>query len=460
MNPKAKSPWLILITVALGTLLVGLDRTVVNLALPDIITRFHISLSTAGWIATIYTITSAVFIPIFGKLSDVYGARKIYTIGFVGFVIVSVLTGLAWNIGSLIVLRAFQGLIGAAVYPTAMSLIADSFTDKEKRAEALGIWTSIIAGSALLGPLIGGPLIDHFTWRAVFYINLPIGVIGFIMIQSFLLPNVYGEKQRFDIKGTIFMAGTLIGLLLALDRGVLWGWFSTPEIILYIVCIVCGIIFYFSERNLPHALVDLNILRNRNLMSVLFAAFISYGILFGFMVLINIFVQDILHFSATANGYMLLPLLIGVMLFSPIGGRLAKRFAPRWTVVGGLLISAVGIFLTPAGSDATVWSMIVPLALVGIGLGITSAPISSATTSSVPHSEIGMASALLNLCRNIGGAFGIALYTILLSLHWPYHTLFIVGGAVMAFGALVASGLKGRTDDYSPQNENHVTIDA
>jgi EmrB/QacA subfamily drug resistance transporter len=445
---QRKNPWLILVTVALGTLLVGLDRTVVNLALPNIITSFHISLSTAGWIVTIYSITNAVFIPIFGKLSDVYGPRKIYTYCFVAFIIVSVLTGLAWNIGSLIFFRALQGLVGAGVYPTAMALIADSFIDKEKRAEALGIWTAMIAGSAILGPLIGGPLIDHFTWRSVFYINLPIGIIGVIMIMIFLEVNKSGVPQRFDIKGTLLMAGTLIGLLLALDKGIVWGWLSPQQLLLYLLCIICAIWFYFSEKKIPHSLVDMELIKNKNLVAVLSAAFISYGILFGFMVLVNLYAQDVLHFDATQNGYLLLPLFVGVTVFSPIGGRLARYFQPRWAIVGGLIISALGIYLMPSSTGATIYSMILPLALVGIGLGVTSAPISSATTSSVAHEEIGMASGLLNLFRNVGGAFGIAFYAVLMSFGISYNVLFIIGAAIMFVGALLALRLKESKDGF------------
>ena len=165
MHRLTGHPWLVLATVMLGTLLIGLDRTVVNLAVPKVISDFGISVSTAAWIATAYIISNAVFVPVFGKLGDLFGNRVIYLWSFVGFVAVSVLTGLSWNFTALIVFRTLQGLVGAAIYPTAMSLIAKSFMEPKARAQALGIWSSSFAVSAVIGPLLGGYLIDNFSWK-------------------------------------------------------------------------------------------------------------------------------------------------------------------------------------------------------------------------------------------------------------------------------------------------------
>src|SRR5262249_40625112 len=163
-SSRVGHPWLVLATVMVGTLLIGLDRTVVNLAVPKVISDFGITVTAAAWIATAYIIANAVFVPVFGKLGDLFGNPIIYLLSFVGFIVVSVLAGVAWDFGSLVLFRAIQGLVGAAVYPTAMSLIAKSFADPKKRAQALGIWSSSFAVSAIIGPLLGGYLIDHFSW--------------------------------------------------------------------------------------------------------------------------------------------------------------------------------------------------------------------------------------------------------------------------------------------------------
>jgi len=192
---------MILITVMVGTLLIGLDRTVVNLGVPKMMSEFGITVTTAGWIATAYIISNAVFVPVFGKLGDMFGNRFIYLWSFVGFIVISLVAGLSWSIGSLIFFRAVQGLVGAAIYPTAMSLITKTFRDKQARAQALGIWAGSFAASAVIGPLVGGPLIDNFSWRMLFYINLPVGIVGLLMVLAYL-PDDHpqAEKEKFSMR--------------------------------------------------------------------------------------------------------------------------------------------------------------------------------------------------------------------------------------------------------------------
>jgi len=185
-SPSGHSPWMVLATVMVGTLLIGLDRTVVNLGLPGMISDFHTTVSSTGWIATGYIIANAVFVPVFGKLGDKVGNRNIYFWSFIGFIVTSVAAGAAWNLSSMVVFRVLQGLVGAAIYPTAMALIARTFADPNARTQALGIWSASFAVSSVLGPLIGGPLIDNFSWRWLFYINLPVGILGIFMTLAYL----------------------------------------------------------------------------------------------------------------------------------------------------------------------------------------------------------------------------------------------------------------------------------
>ncbi len=191
--------WLILLTVIIGTFLGRLDQTIVNLALPNIITDFHITVTDAGWIGTAYILANAVFVPIWGKLGDTIGRKKVYLIGFVGFIIGSVLAALAWNLPSLIVFRVIQAVSGSADYPTAMAILTATFTNQKDRAQALGIWSSVFGAAAVFGPLIGGPLIDSFGWRSVFLINLPVGVIGTFMALTFITESKLPDRiVKFD----------------------------------------------------------------------------------------------------------------------------------------------------------------------------------------------------------------------------------------------------------------------
>jgi len=191
--------WWVLVTVIIGTFLGRLDQTIVNLALPKIITDFHVTVTAAGWVGTAYILANAVFVPIWGKLGDTIGRKKVYLIGFVVFIIGSVLAAFAWNLPSLIAFRIIQAIAGSADYPTAMAILSVTFPSQKGRAQALGIWSSVFGAAAVFGPLIGGPLIDNFGWRSVFFINLPIGIIGTFMALTFTIESKLPEPVvKFD----------------------------------------------------------------------------------------------------------------------------------------------------------------------------------------------------------------------------------------------------------------------
>src|ERR1700690_206559 len=212
--------WWILLTVIIGTFLGRLDQTIVNLALPKIINDFSITVSAAGWIATAYILANAVFVPIWGKLGDTIGRKKVYILGFSIFILGSLLAGLAWNLPSLIVFRIIQAIAGSADYPTAMAILAVTFKETKERAQALGIWSSSFAAAAVFGPLIGGPLIDNFGWRSIFLLNLPVGLIGLAMALLFVKESVSGRKNvKFDWWGAMTLGGALASLTLVLDQG-------------------------------------------------------------------------------------------------------------------------------------------------------------------------------------------------------------------------------------------------
>ena len=413
---SAVNPWLVLITVMVGTVLIGLDRTVVNLAIPNIISDFGITVTAAAWIATAYIISNAVFVPVFGKLGDLFGNRIIYLWSFIGFIVVSLLAGLSWNFGSLITFRLIQGFVGAAVYPTAMSLIAKSFPDTRARAQALGIWASSFAVSAVIGPLLGGYLVDNFTWRAVFYINLPIGIIGLLM-TLFLIPRDKPEERgAFDWFGSVLLAGAISSMVLVLDQGQVWGWLSFASWLCYIGTIVFGLLVYVWETRHTHPIIDFSLFKNRTIASVLIVSFISFGGLMGAMFLLPIFTQRVLGFDATTSGLVLIPMALALPIFAPLGAWLAQKFNPRYTVSAGMFVAAYGLYLLHTLNPTMgSYNFILPLALFGAGLGLGLSPMTNASTTAVPLHQVGMSSGLLNLARNIGGAFGIALFGTALS---------------------------------------------
>lgn len=443
------SPWLILIILSFGSALVILDKTITNIALPTIITYFGTTLTTASWIATIYVLTNAIFIPVWGKLGGVFGHRKIFTIGFVGFILASMLSGIAWSINSLIFFRALQGTLGAAVIPAAMSIVVDNFKDRKARAQALGIWSSVFAVAIVLGPLIGGPLIDGFSWRSIFYINLPIGLIILLLIFLFVPKSIPGERGKFDYKGAIYLGLALFSLILVLDKGIEWGWLSLESIMFYLLFILFSLLFCSAELNAPSPIVSLKLFKNRNLSAALGTTIITHGIWTGSLLVISLFVQHYLGYNATHAGYIYLPLLIGYSVLSPIGANLSNKFKPRTVISTGLFIGVLGIVvLSAVNSNSTFISLAMPLFVMGAGLGVGSAPINTAVTSSVPHSEVGVASGLLSLGRNVSGSFGIALLTTLIEAGKSYQFVFIVCAVFIALGGFVSLLIKESSTDY------------
>ncbi len=438
-------PWLVLLTVMVGTLLIGLDRTVVNLAVPKIIGDFGIDVTTAAWIATAYIITNAVFVPVFGKLGDMFGNRIIYLWSFVGFVVVSLFAGLAWDFGSLIAFRALQGLVGAAVYPTAMSLIAKSFVEPKARAQALGIWSSSFAVSAIIGPLLGGYLIDNFSWRMIFYINLPIGLIGIALVMLFLPHDRPAARGAFDWLGSILLAGAITSMVLVLDQGQSWGWTSAASLACYAGTIIFGWLTYWWETRHTHPIIDFRLFKNPVIVSVLSVSFLSFGGMMGAMFLLPVFAQTFLGYDAIQTGLLFVPMGLALPIFAPLGARLATTINPRYTVSFGMALSALSFFILRTLDPAmTFWDFVIPLSMFGAGLGLGLAPLTNASTTAVPASEIGMSSGLLNLTRNIGGAFGIAIFGTILANLTNANVLMVAQNSVIRSTNPqdIASGMK------------------
>lgn len=450
--------WMILLTVIIGTFLGRLDQTIVNLALPKVISDFGITVTAAGWIGTAYILANAIFVPIWGKLGDTIGRKKVYIIGFVVFIIGSVLAGLSWNLPSLITFRIIQAIAGSADYPTAMAILTVTFPDQKSRGQALGIWSSVFGASAVLGPLIGGPLIDTFGWRSVFLVNLPVGIIGLFMALTFIVESKLPEKVRkFDWWGAITLGASLAALVLVLDQGSTWGWFSLASVLSYIATVVFGVIFYFIERHHSEPIVDLKFFTNPVFVNTLGNNFVVFMAMMGSIFLVPIFAQTFLGYTATESGYLFIPMAIGLMAAAPFGASLIGRVKPGIVIGASTLVSAVGIGLFSfIDARSTPWDLVIPLFVMAGGMGFGMAQRTNAIAGAVPPSEIGAASSVLALARNIAGAFGIAIFGSL--LNWAIERnilkidsmsqVFVHTPAVMAqFTSLII--LKAQIDAYA-----------
>jgi len=410
--------WLVLTTVIVGTFLGRLDQTVVNLALPKIIGDFNITVTSAAWIATAYIIANAVFVPVWGKLGDTIGRKRIYIWGFLIFIVGSILAGLSWNLGSMIVFRIIQAIASSADYPTAMAILTMTFPAGRERSMALGIWSGAFASAAVFGPLVGGPLIDAFGWRSVFFVNVPVGLIGLAMAMAFIHESVSERKSTaFDWTGATTLGVALSTLVLVLDQGQTWGWLSLDSVACYAITVVFATIFYYVERNHKEPVIDFKFFRNGNFVNALSNNFLMFMCMMGSIFLIPVFAQTFLGYTATESGYLFIPMGLTIPIAAAIGSRFAYSVEPRWVIFVSTAGAAIGFYLLSfLQATTTAIEIMIPLVVMAFFMGSGMAQRTNIIASLVPQEEIGIASGILALVRNIGGAFGIAIFgTVLLN---------------------------------------------
>jgi EmrB/QacA subfamily drug resistance transporter len=414
---KSSLKWWILFTVIVGTFLGRLDQTIVNLALPKIINDFGLTVSSAGWIATAYILANAIFVPIWGKLGDTIGRKKVYILGFSIFIFGSVLAGLAWNLSSMIVFRVIQAIAGSADYPTAMAIIAVTFKPGKERGQALGIWSSSFAAASVFGPLLGGPLIDNFGWRSVFLVNLPVGIIGLLMALKFIKESKSEKKTTyFDWWGAFTLGGMLSALVLVLDKGSDWGWISGYAVLSYIIVTILLFIFIKIEKIVPEPIVDLDMFKIPAFVNTMMNNFIVFMGMMGALFLIPLFAQTFLGFNATETGYLFMPMAFALLLASPIGGGLIGKVQSKYIIFASTMTAAIGIYMFSfLDAKSTAIDIMIPLAVMAFGMGFGMAQRTNLIASLVKPEEIGVASSILALARNVAGAFGVAVFSAILS---------------------------------------------
>jgi len=410
--------WIILATLMIASFLGRLDGTIVNLALPKIIADFGITVNQASWIATAYIIANAIFVPVFGKLGDLIGRKPLYIFGIVGFTITSMLAGLSFNFPSMVFLRVLQAITVSIDYPIALSIIAFTFTDKNQRAQAMGMWSAVFAAAAVFGPLLGGPLIDSFGWRSVFYVNVPLGIIGTLMAMRFITEPVKQIKglKDFDIIGSVLLGVCLGTMVLVLDQGQTWGWMDIKSIVSYLITGVSLVSFLFVEHHQKEPVVDLKFFKNPIFSAAIITSFLSFMGMIGGIFLIPLFAQTYLGYSVTKTGLIFIPMAFAIGISAQIGGRLSAKIPARYLTSTGMFVAAFAFFLF-SGIDIkwSVWDLIWRLFIMAFGLGLGLAPLTQAATSTVPLSEVGVASSVLALARNVSGAFGTAIFATILS---------------------------------------------
>lgn len=436
--------WLVSATMVVTVMMIGLDRMVLNVALPKMTEDFGVDTDTVAWLATGYILADAVFVPTAAKLADIMGNRRVLIWAVVGFLVTSVLCALAWSFETLLVSRILQGLFGAAVYPTTLTIITRTvFASTSQRNAAIGIWSAAMGVSAILGPLAGGPLIDLFSWRAIFWMNVPVSLLA-LVLTLLLLPRerwTLGGIRSLDWWGTALLTVALTAFVLVVEKGEDWGWTSSGALFLYAVTVAAGIAFYRYELDHPDPVVDPKLLGNTALVVSLGVTFVSFGGLMGAMYLIPTFAQVWMSYSSTRTGFLLAPMAISMVAVTPISVYLQARLATSRVVAISMVIAAGGMFLL-SGLDARTgaWDVVLPLMVMSAGLGIGLGPLTTAATDAVERSQVSTASGLVSLTRNLAGAVCVAVFGTIYNGSTENNVISLAGGSTVNDPAAAATG--------------------
>src|SRR4051812_18219763 len=406
---------LALVIVAISQLMVVLDATIVNVALPDIAKDLNVqSNADLQWVVTAYTLTFGGFLLLGGKLADRLGRRLVFMWGAGLFAIASLLGGMAGNLGLLITARALQGIGGALVSPAALSLLTVIFAEGKERNRALGIWSAITAGGAAIGLILGGFLTEYASWRWVLFVNVPVAVIAVIGALRFVPESRDERAQGFDVLGAVLVTSGLMSLVFGLVKANSYGWSSGKTLTIFFIAAALLTAFVVVQRRASAPLVPFRLFKSRTLLGAdVGALFVGAGIFAMFFFLV-LWMQVINHYSPVKSGLLFLPMTFVIAISAGVSSQLLGRIGPRPLLVTGPLLASFGLLVLSLRlePDSSYLTVILPsLFLVALGMGMSFVALTSSAVAGVPHEDAGIASALLNAGQQVGGALGLAILT-------------------------------------------------
>ncbi|HEY8705836.1 MAG TPA: MFS transporter [Gaiellaceae bacterium] len=402
--------WWTLAAVSFGLFMIMLDNTVVNVALPSIEKDLHISISQLEWIVTAYALTFAALMITGGKLADLYGRRRIFVVGLAIFTLSSLACGFAPNAGFLIGARAVQGIGAALMNPATLSIITATFPPKQ-RGQAIGIWAGVSAMALAIGPLAGGLIVDNINWNWIFFVNVPVGVLGIVVSRFFIDESRdTSHEQSIDLPGLVTSGAGLFALCYALIEGNAKGWASAEILGLFAAAAVLLVAFVLLESRQRLPMLDLSLFKIGSFVGAnVVAMLVSLG-MFGVFFFVSLYIQNILGYSPTKAGAAFLPMTILIILLAPVAGKQSDRIGSRWLMGGGMTVLGISLLLYQrVGLHSTFWTLLPAMVLGGVGMAFTMSPMTSAAMGSVPIDKAGVGSGVLNSFRQVGGALGIAL---------------------------------------------------
>jgi DHA2 family multidrug resistance protein len=455
---------LITLTTMLGLIMAIVDTSIVNVALTNMAGTLGASIDEVGWVATGYILANVVIMPLNGWLTARFGRKNYYAACIVIFTVSSFLCGTATNIWQLVFYRVVQGLGGGALQPTAQAILFESYPP-EKRSGAMAIFGLGAMVGPAIGPVLGGVIIDNFSWPLIFFVNIPVGIIAFLMTMRYIRDPAYivRDDSRIDWFGLGIMTAGLAALQYVLERGQHDDWFSSSTIVWMSAIAGLGIVgFIIRETRVLNPLVDLTVFLSRGFTAGNIIGIVSGFGLYGLNLVIPLFLQNVLGFSATETGLALLPGALATAISMPIAGRMAKFLDARASIALGLAMFAVGSWMLGyLNANAGIGDIFWPRIFQGFALGFLFVPLTTATLADVPRPRMSNATGLYTLVRQLGGGFGIAILQLVQQRTEDNHYAVLASG-VTAANPAVAAMLHGVTNAGAQlqQLENIVTLNA
>ncbi len=458
-EPRHVNPWIVAIAVMFATFMEVLDTTVVNVSLPHIAGSLSATIDESTWVLTSYLVANAIVLPLTGWLASTFGRKRLLMTSVAGFTISSLLCGIAPNLPLLVAFRLMQGATGGAMQPLSQAVLLEAFPPHE-RGKAMGFWGVGIVVAPILGPVLGGWLTDTYSWRWVFYINLPVGIVSLIMTSLYVWdpPYLRRETQSIDYIGIGLLALWVGSLQLALDLGQQHDWLSSPFITTLVVTSGCGVVAFLArEWFTEHPVVDLRVFKLRSYATGVFLMTTLGFVLYGSLVLLPIMLQTLLGYSSLEAGIAMAPRGLGSLIGMPVIGLLIGKIDARKMVTAGLVLGALTLFwLGELNLNAGYWDIFWPQFFQGLGLSMLFVPLTTISMDPIPKERMGNATSLFNLMRNLGGSVGIATTGTLLARKQQEY-INVLGSHVTAYSPTAQHALESARQGFLASGSDPVT---
>lgn len=415
--------WIVLVVIGMATLVITVDTTILNVALPAITRSLGASASELQWIVDSYTLVFACLLLVAGALGDRYGRKLTLVGGLAWFGVASVYAAIGHSPLQLIIGRALMGLGAAFIFPSTLSILTSTFREPVERAKAIGIWVAINSLAMVIGPLTGGVLVDHLGWHSVFYVNVPLCLLAVVGVVRFVRDTERDRSARLDIPGAVLSIAAMSLLLLAIIEAPEWGWTDVRVIGAAIGAVVLTGSFVSWERRAAHPMLEMSLFSNRVFTSASLSVTMTVFAMAGASLLTTVYFQVVEGYSALKTGMLMIPIAVAMMVIGPQVGGLVNRYGTRAIMTAGLGAIFVSLLLYSSNIVmSSFWLGAIPRFLQGVGMGLVMPPATMAIMSSLPPERAGVGSAMNDMTRQTGGALGIAVVGSVVAS--AYHTIF------------------------------------